>query len=104
MKNYFPFVGLILAAAGSLATPSALAKEPKAPITFDYPDQRSPGLAVATVEGIITRAGGKPATATIHAGDKSTEAARIVYQDKSKLLKIGPGKSITLTPRDLEKL
>lgn len=52
----------------------------------------------------ITRANGELATATIHAGNKSTGELRVVYQDKEKTFKIVPGKSITLTPRDLEKL
>ena len=48
----------------------------------------------------ITRAGGELATATIHAGDKSTGEIRVIYQNKSKTLKIEPGKSATLTRKD----
>ena len=48
----------------------------------------------------IVRAGGELATATIHAGDKSTGEIRVIYQNKSKTLKIEPGKSATLTRKD----
>jgi alpha-L-fucosidase 2 len=52
-------------------------------------------LATATI-----RAGGELATATIQAGNQSTGEIRIVYQGKSKTLKIEPGKSATLTRKE----
>jgi alpha-L-fucosidase 2 len=48
----------------------------------------------------IVRAGGELATATIHAGDKSTGEIRVVYLGKSKTLQIKPGNSQTLTGKD----
>ena len=45
----------------------------------------------------IIRTGGVLAKATIHAGGKSTGEIRVVYQNKSKTLKIKPGKSVILT-------
>jgi alpha-L-fucosidase 2 len=51
----------------------------------------------------ITWAGGELTTASIRAGDKSTGKVRVVYQDKSKTLKIEPDTSVAIAAKDLEK-
>ena len=49
MKTYLPLFGYITFVVSFL--PAAFAEKPKAPVTFDYPDQRSPGCAKAIVQG-----------------------------------------------------
>ncbi|MCX6972728.1 MAG: hypothetical protein NTZ94_00255, partial [Verrucomicrobia bacterium] len=51
MKNYLQFVGWIALGASFLTAPAAQAVKPKAPVKFDYPDQRPPGRAKAIVQG-----------------------------------------------------
>ena len=49
MKTLLPLLGCLALGAGFL--PEALASKSKEPVTFDYPDQRLPGSAKATVKG-----------------------------------------------------
>jgi len=49
MKTYLPLVGYFALVVSFL--PAAFAEKPKTPVTFDYPDQRLPGIAKATVKG-----------------------------------------------------
>ena len=48
----------------------------------------------------ITWAGGELTEAIIRAGDKSLSDIRVVYKNKTQTLKIQPGKSVTLTPKE----
>ena len=49
MKTFLPLVGYFALVMSFL--PAALAGKPKEPITFDYPDQRTLGIAKATAKG-----------------------------------------------------
>ncbi len=49
MKAYLPLVGYFALVMSFL--PTALAGKPKEPITFDYPDQSTLGIAKATANG-----------------------------------------------------
>jgi len=52
----------------------------------------------------IAWTGGELTTATIRAGNRIEGEIRVVYHGKSKTLKIEPGKSVVIAPKDLEKL
>ena len=49
MKTFLPLVGYFALVMSFL--PTALAGKPKEPTTFDYPDQRTLGIAKATAKG-----------------------------------------------------
>ena len=49
MKTFLPLVGYFALVMSFL--PTALAGKPKEPIIFDYPDQRTLGIAKATAKG-----------------------------------------------------
>ena len=51
MKNHLHYIGCLIMGLHLFPAPAAWAEKPKVPVTFDYPDQRSPGCAKAIVQG-----------------------------------------------------